>query len=139
MRWVIAFFACLWGQITIQSSDLPSPGSIYPFGQARPNSALDYAATGAGYTWNFSGLRADTHLLSEWKSISSVPQYSFSCGNWQAWQSLLLKIADSIPTPPWCFQKCLRFPKQNDQPPTHRGSGCYPQRPALDFLLFRPR
>ena len=99
MRWVIAFFACLWGQITIQSSDLPSPGSTYSFGQARPNPALDYAATGAGYTWNFSGLRADTHLLSEWKSISSAPQYSFSCGNWQVWQSLLLKIADSIPTP----------------------------------------
>ncbi len=77
MRWVIAFFTCLWGQITIQSSDLPSPGSTYLLGQARPSSALDYAATGAGYTWNFSGLRADTHLLSEWKSISSVPQYGF--------------------------------------------------------------
>ncbi len=99
MRWVVTFLAFLWGQITIQSSDLPSPGSTYSFGQARPNPALDYAATGAGFTWDFSGLRADTHLLSDWKSISSVPQYAFSCGNWQAWQSLLLKIADSIPTP----------------------------------------
>ncbi len=99
MRWVVTFLAFLWGQITIQNSDLPSPGSTYSFGQARPNPSLDYADTGVGYTWDFSGLRADTHLLSEWKSISSVPQYGFSCGNWQVWQSLLLKIADSILTP----------------------------------------
>ena len=109
MRWGIASLAFLWGQITIQNTDLPSPGTTYSFGQARPNPALDFATTGAGYTWDFSELRADTHLFSEWKSINSVPSYAFSCGNWQFWQSLLLKIADSIPTPIGTFRNVYAF------------------------------
>jgi hypothetical protein len=99
MRYLLGFLAILWAQITIQSADLPSPNSTYPVGQARPNPSIDFATTGANHTWNFSTLRADTHFTSEWKGIGSVPQYSFSCGNWQFWQSLLLKIADSAPTP----------------------------------------
>jgi hypothetical protein len=97
MRYLLGFLAILWAQITIQSADLPSPNSAYPVGQARPNPSIDFATTGANHTWNFSTLQADTHFTSEWKGIGSVPQYSFSCGNWQFWQSLLLKIADSPP------------------------------------------
>ncbi len=109
MRCALCLIATLWAQITIQSSDLPSPGSNYPVGQARPAPGIDFSATGANYTWNFSTLRADTHFVAEWKGIGSVPQYSFSCGNWQVWQSLLLKVADSIPNPLFTLRDVYAF------------------------------
>ncbi len=99
----------LWAQVTITESDLPAPGSFYSLGQARPTPSTDYTLTGAGYTWDFSGLRADTHLISEFKRISDVPQYSFSCGNWQFWQSILLKIADSVVNPAFTIRDLYGF------------------------------
>ena len=115
MRHALCLMAILWAQITIQSSDLPSPNSRYSVGQARPARGVDFAATGANYTWNFSNLRADTNFIVEWKGIGSVPQYSFSCGNWQSWQSLLLKVADSIPNPLFTLRDVYAFlSKTND-------------------------
>ncbi len=109
MRHALCLIATLWAQITIQSSDLPAPNSSYPVGQAHPAPGVDFGATGTNYTWDFSTLRADTHFTAEWKGIGSVPQYVFSCGNWQFWQSLLLKVADSIPNPLFTLRDVYAF------------------------------
>lgn len=88
----------VWAQIQIESSDLPAPGRSYRISQSRPQpGGPDFAATGAGYTWDFSQLVADTQLTTEWKSPLQVPQYVFNCGN-ASFQALLLKVADSFPS-----------------------------------------
>ncbi len=86
-----------WAQSQIQESDLPSAGSEYLVSQSRPRAGLDFLATGANYTWDFSQLSADTQFIVQWKSPFQVPQYGFSCGN-ASLQALLLKLADSLPS-----------------------------------------
>ncbi len=94
----LAIFGLAWAQIQIEASDLPSPRSSYLVGQSRPRpGGPDFAATGAGYTWDFSQLVADTLFTVEWKSPLQVPQYSLSCGN-ASQQALFLKVADSFPS-----------------------------------------
>lgn len=94
----LAIFGLAWAQIQIQASDLPSPGANYTVSQSRPRpGGPDFAATGAGYTWDFSQLVADTQFTVEWKSPLQVPQYTLSCGN-ASLQALFLKVADSFPS-----------------------------------------
>lgn len=95
MLWL--FLPLVWAQIQIQSGDLPTAGTDYTLSQSRPRPGLDFLATGANYTWDFSSLSADTQLVVQWKSPIQVPQYILSCGN-ASLQALLLKLADSLPS-----------------------------------------
>lgn len=109
MRLGLVLVSFLWAQVTITSDDLPAPGNRYTVGQSRPDFSADYTLTGASYVWDFSNLRADTHMVVDFKRISDIPQYSFSCGNWQFWQSILLKVADSIPNPAFTLRDVYAF------------------------------
>lgn len=138
MHYALCLIATFWAQITIQSSDLPSPGSNYPVGQAQPAPGIDFSATGTNYTWNFSTLRADTHFVAEWKSIGSVPQYSFSCGNWQVWQSILLKVADSIPNPLFTLRDVYAFLSKTNNHLRIEGIGATVNGLPLTFCYSDP-
>lgn len=108
-----------WAQIQITSSDLPAPATSYTVSQSRPRPGLDFITTGAGYTWDFSQLTADTQLTVEWKSPAQVPQYVLSCGN-ASLQALFLKVADSIPAPGIAIRDLYAFlRKSNSQLAVH--------------------
>ncbi|GIV22565.1 MAG: T9SS type A sorting domain-containing protein [Bacteroidia bacterium] len=98
VRLGIFFLAWACAQIQITASDLPSAGTTYIVSQSRPQPGIDFTATGPNYTWDFSQLPSDTQLTIAWKHVWEAPQYTFSCGN-ASLQALLLKIADSFPSP----------------------------------------
>jgi len=138
MRLAFLMTGLLWAQITIEDADLPSPGRNYEVGSTRPTNSFNFDATGTNFTWNFSMLRADTHLVSEWKGVGSVPQYSFSCGNWQFWQSILLKVADSVPNSPLSIRNVYAFLSKTNTHLRVEGVGLTVNNVPLTFCYQDP-
>lgn len=66
---VLLFFAETYGaQITLSVSDFANAGDTVRISQSDGN-GLDFASTGANFTWDFSSLMANSQTLKEFKPI----------------------------------------------------------------------
>ena len=70
--------ACLlplasFAQITITSDDLPQGASTYTLQESSPDPMLDYASSGAGVVWDFSGLDSNMEIVLEYNAIDNAP------------------------------------------------------------------
>lgn len=61
------------GQISITSSDMPSPGDTIRKSNALGTSSVDYTLTGENYSWDFTDLFPLYQTVDEYESVSSVP------------------------------------------------------------------
>ncbi|MBK9401632.1 MAG: T9SS type A sorting domain-containing protein [Bacteroidetes bacterium] len=61
-----------FSQITITSSDMPSAGDTARRTQAPIQLGLNYQATGANHTWNFTNLRYQAQQVDTFLSVSST-------------------------------------------------------------------
>jgi len=61
------------GQISITSSDMPSPGDTIRKSNALGTGSVDYTLTGENYSWDFSDLFPLYQTVDEYESVSSVP------------------------------------------------------------------
>ncbi len=59
-------------QITITNSDMPHAGDTARYTNAVINPFINYGATGANHTWDFSNLRAASQGLEEFIDVSST-------------------------------------------------------------------
>lgn len=63
-----------FAQITINAGDMPVVGDTIRMSTANVNIAfVDPAATGPGYSWNFTGLQPNAQNVEEYVSFSSTP------------------------------------------------------------------
>lgn len=62
-----------WSQITVTTSDMPSPGDTIRKSTALNTSQIDYTLTGANYTWDFASLFTVSQSVDTFVSVSSVP------------------------------------------------------------------
>ncbi|MCX7652086.1 MAG: T9SS type A sorting domain-containing protein [Bacteroidia bacterium] len=122
MAFLCIFWLGAWAQIQITSSDLPSAGQSFTVSQSRPQPGWDFLTTGPNHTWNFGQLPPDTQIAVEWKGPWQVIQYSFSCGN-ASLQALLLKVADSIPTPTFMIRDVYAFLRKSPSQMAVHGVG----------------
>jgi hypothetical protein len=80
-----AFFAVLStlnAQITINGNDLPQPNNSYAVMNAIDADNNDPENTGAGITWDYTGLQDLTALVEDYVSVSSAPfSYQFLFSN----------------------------------------------------------
>ncbi len=60
------------GQITIGQAEMPSPNDQVVRVRAATNPFLNYAATGAGHTWNFSSLSAMGSDTTKYRTVAST-------------------------------------------------------------------
>ena len=63
-----SFFAGIWSQITLSVADFANAGDTVRISQAA-GTGLDFASTGANYTWDFSALSATSQYLKEYNPI----------------------------------------------------------------------
>lgn len=79
-------------QITINSSHMPKSGDTLRYSDAAVTSSIDYKKTGAGISWDFSGLKPTGQDIYQYKSSVQVnPAYLF----WGL-TTFGLKVADSF-------------------------------------------
>ncbi len=62
-----------YGQITITTNDMPSPGDTVRKSQAITTAGVDYTLSGSNYNWDFSELNLLLQNVDEYKSMFEVP------------------------------------------------------------------
>jgi hypothetical protein len=67
------FTTTVYGQVTITTNDMPSPGDTIRKSQAITTAGVDYTLSGPNYDWDFSGLNLLLQNVDEYKSVSEVP------------------------------------------------------------------
>jgi hypothetical protein len=70
----ISLYTFASAQITLTKDDFASGGDTVRMSQAT-DPAIDYASTGAAYTWDFSNLTADNQLIKDFRSMSGAPTF----------------------------------------------------------------
>jgi hypothetical protein len=85
------------GQITLTDNDFASPGDTVRFSQT-DQTTTDYSATGAGHTWDFSSLSANSQILREFTSIGFSPvQLTFGIAAPQEYQASYFIPENALP------------------------------------------
>lgn len=79
------------GQITISSTNMPSAGDTIRYSTVQLAPGVDFKTTGANKTWDFTGLKASSQAVYEYKSSTTTP-YILNFG----FSAIGLKIADSL-------------------------------------------
>ena len=59
-------------QVTITDNEMPHTGDDLTRTRAYTNPFINYAATGAAHTWNFSNLQANTQATAEYQTVAST-------------------------------------------------------------------
>ena len=70
---ILSFAVQLTGQITIDKSDMPSAGDTIRISTALNASQYDFAETGTGSTWDFSGLAPITQTVDTFIQVLETP------------------------------------------------------------------
>jgi PKD repeat protein len=102
-------------QIIITRSDMPASNDTIRFSTALP--VIDVDTTGAGISWDFSGLQPGGQDLVRYKSSSQTPYFLHFLGMFG------LKIADSLGTGPLAFKNVYSFFKSTTSKYTAEGIG----------------
>jgi hypothetical protein len=77
-----ASFFCAKAQIIITNTDMPSSGDQAILDNATPPQGLDISLTGPNFTWDFSGVTANSTDTTDFVSVGSTPfAYQFFFNN----------------------------------------------------------
>jgi hypothetical protein len=75
-RTVIILLLCYafsgMAQISISKSDMPANNTPYRFSTSSPRPDLDFSATGANHTWDFSSLRNASQYVDTFKAVTAI-------------------------------------------------------------------
>ncbi|MGQ9864317.1 MAG: hypothetical protein ACUVRD_07565 [Bacteroidia bacterium] len=127
MKQALVFLSgCLLAQPVINSADLAGAGESHWISRTVRLQNFDFSGTGANYMWDYHSLPRDTQLLQKFESPTSQPQYIFSCGNFQLFETLLLPIRNDFPSPPGSpiqLSNLYAFARKNASEYTLRGFG----------------
>lgn len=102
MKFLIPFTllpTILCAQITLEVSDFADGGDTVRVSNTNDFS-LDYASTGDNYTWDFSGLVAESQTLKDYQSMdnaSAIPSFTFGAFADEAYQAT--NFAETVDIP----------------------------------------
>jgi hypothetical protein len=103
MRLLTALTLCIagtsYGQITLTNADFADGGDTVRI-STTTDPAIDYASTGTNFTWDFSGLVAETQTLRDYKSMAVASSFmTFIFGSFApiAYQATNFTSTDAIP------------------------------------------
>ena len=102
MKFLIPFAllpSILCAQITLEVSDFADGGDTVRVSNTNDFS-LDYASTGANYTWDFSGLIAESQTVKDYQNMdnaSAIPSFTFGAFADEAYQATNFAETADIP------------------------------------------
>ncbi len=70
---IISLPALLHAQITINTADLPSAGSMYGVTNENASASVDFMSTGANHTWDFTSLTAASTSIDTFFTLAQLP------------------------------------------------------------------
>lgn len=70
----ISIYTYATSQITLTKDDFATGGDTVRMSQAT-DPAIDYASTGAAYTWDFSNLTVNNQIIKDFRSMSGAPTF----------------------------------------------------------------
>jgi len=97
----------VFGQISINKSDMPSPGDTIRYSST--NATIDVSSTGPNHNWDFKNIQASAQGVAEYKASSRTP-YILNFG----FSAIGLKIADTIGTGQLQLKNLYNFYKKSD-------------------------
>lgn len=94
---LVLFVFPFFGQVTLFETDFASPGDTVRLSQT-DQTIVDYALSGANYTWDFSSLVANSQFVREFSSIGFSPvQLTFGILAPQAYQASYFIPENTLP------------------------------------------
>jgi len=95
-------------QISITMADMPSANDTIRYSIVQSSTGMNYKATGANMTWDFTKLKSNSQGLYEYKNSSATP-YIFNFGT----GAIGVKIADSLGSGQISFKQLYNFYKKS--------------------------
>ncbi len=74
---MIVFSTCIFAQITVATTDLPTSASKIRLSTATTVGSINYAATGANYNWDFSTLVATSQTIDTFVAVTATSIYYY--------------------------------------------------------------